>query len=195
MPQSLANNLIHLVFSTKHREPRLADAVRPALHAYLATVFKNLQCPVLTLNSVEDHIHILFALHRTVALSAAVEDAKKSSSKWSPAYVILRKRTELADLFYKHFLKSHHFIQQPNKKLEGLRDGKMISYKQFSGLLLSALAPTEQHRIADCLPPLDDLIAAEVRQLDALRKGSCSSFSSSPETMKNEDYNFVTFGQ
>lgn len=82
MPQSLAKNLIHLVFSTKHREPFIADAVRPALHAYLATVFKNLQSPVLALNSVADHVHILFALHRTVALSTVVEDAKKSSSKW-----------------------------------------------------------------------------------------------------------------
>lgn len=82
MPQSLAKNLIHLVFSTKHREPLLADAIRPALHAYLAAVFKNLQSPVLALNSVPDHVHILFSLHRTVALSAAVEDAKKSSSKW-----------------------------------------------------------------------------------------------------------------
>jgi putative transposase len=82
MSQSLANNLIHLVFSTKHRELWLNDAVRPALHAYLATVFKNLKCPVLILNSVEDHIHILFFLHRTVALATVVEDAKKSSSKW-----------------------------------------------------------------------------------------------------------------
>jgi REP element-mobilizing transposase RayT len=82
MPQSLAKNLIHLVFSTKHREPLLADAVRPALQAYLATVFKNLQSPVLALNSVADHVHILFSLHRTVALSIVVEDAKKSSSKW-----------------------------------------------------------------------------------------------------------------
>ena len=82
MPQSLANNLVHLVFSTKHREPWLIDAVRKDLHAYLTTVFKNLKCPVLILNSVADHIHILFSLHRTVALSTVVEDAKKSSSKW-----------------------------------------------------------------------------------------------------------------
>jgi len=82
MPQSLANNLIHLVFSTKHREAWLSDAVRPDLHAYLAVVFKNLNCPVLILNSVEDHIHILFFLHRTISLSAVVEDVKKSSSKW-----------------------------------------------------------------------------------------------------------------
>ena len=90
MSQSLANNLIHLVFSTKHREPWLANAVRPALHAYLSTVFKNLQCPVLILNSVEDHIHIFFSLHRTVALSSVVENAKTSSSKWL--------KTQAADL-------------------------------------------------------------------------------------------------
>ena len=82
MPQSLATNLIHLVFSTKHREPLLSDSIRPDFHAYLATIFKNLDSPVLALNSVEDHIHILFSLHRTIALSSIVEDVKKSSSKW-----------------------------------------------------------------------------------------------------------------
>lgn len=82
MPQSLAQNTIHLVFSTKNREPLLDDVVRGSLHGYLTTVLKNLNCPVLRINSVADHIHILFALHRTIALSKAVEDIKKSSSKW-----------------------------------------------------------------------------------------------------------------
>ena len=82
MPQSLAKNLIHLVFSTKHRKPELTDAIRPALHAYICTVLKNNQSPVVAINSVEDHIHILFLLHRTVTLSKAVEELKKSSSKW-----------------------------------------------------------------------------------------------------------------
>lgn len=52
------------------------------MHAYLATVLKNLKCPAVIINSVGDHIHILFLLHRIVALSNAIEDAKKSSSKW-----------------------------------------------------------------------------------------------------------------
>lgn len=82
MPQSLAQNTIHLVFSTKHREPLLDDVVRGFLHAYITTVLKNLNCPVLSINSVADHIHLLFSLHRTVSLSNAVEDLKKSSSKW-----------------------------------------------------------------------------------------------------------------
>ena len=82
MPQSLARLCVHLVFSTKHREPYLHDRVRPDLHAYMATVLKNLGCPALIINSVEDHVHILLDLGRTVSVSAAVEDVKKSSSKW-----------------------------------------------------------------------------------------------------------------
>ena len=82
MPQSLARLCVHLVFSTKHREPFLHDRVRANLHAYMATVLKNLGCPALIINSVEDHVHILLDLGRTVSVSAAVEEVKKSSSKW-----------------------------------------------------------------------------------------------------------------
>ncbi|MCP5536236.1 MAG: IS200/IS605 family transposase [Akkermansiaceae bacterium] len=82
MPQSLAKNLIHLVFSTKNRVPQLTENIRPNLHAYITTVFKNIECPVIIIDSVEDHLHVLFHLHRTVALAKAVEEIKKSSSKW-----------------------------------------------------------------------------------------------------------------
>ncbi|HLJ55761.1 MAG TPA: transposase [Chthonomonadaceae bacterium] len=48
----------------------------------MATVINNYGCHALLLNSVEDHIHILFALGRTVAVSKAVEEIKTTSSKW-----------------------------------------------------------------------------------------------------------------
>jgi len=82
MPQSLARLHVHLVFSTKNREPIITDSVRPSLHAYMATVLQNLGCHPVLINSVEDHIHLLFELARTVSVSQAVEDVKKSSSKW-----------------------------------------------------------------------------------------------------------------
>ncbi len=41
-----------------------------------------MECPALIINSVEDHVHVLFILHRTVALSSAVGKLKSSSSKW-----------------------------------------------------------------------------------------------------------------
>jgi REP element-mobilizing transposase RayT len=82
MAQSLARLHVHLIFSTKHRERRITGAVRDSLHAYLATVLQNLGCAPVLINSVEDHVHILFDLARTVSVSQAVEEVKKSSSKW-----------------------------------------------------------------------------------------------------------------
>ena len=82
MPQSLARLHIHLIFSTKNRERIISDRVRDSLHAYMATVLQNIGCPPVLINSVEDHVHVLFELARTVAVSAAVEEVKKASSKW-----------------------------------------------------------------------------------------------------------------
>ncbi len=82
MPQSLARLHIHLVFSTKNREPLITDPVRDSLHRYMAVVLQNLGCAPVLINSVEDHAHLLFDLARTISISQAVEDVKKSSSKW-----------------------------------------------------------------------------------------------------------------
>ncbi|MES2737593.1 MAG: IS200/IS605 family transposase [Verrucomicrobiota bacterium] len=82
MPQSLANLYVHLIFSTKERLAFLSPEVRPDLHAYLATVLANLNSPAVLINSVADHVHILFNMGRTVTLAQVVEEVKKSSSKW-----------------------------------------------------------------------------------------------------------------
>ncbi|MCC7495115.1 MAG: IS200/IS605 family transposase [Fimbriimonadaceae bacterium] len=82
MPQSLARLHIHLVFSTKYREPLISDGIRDALHAYLAAVLCDLRCAPVRINSVADHTHLLFDLARTLALCDVVERVKTSSSKW-----------------------------------------------------------------------------------------------------------------
>jgi len=82
MPQSLANIYIHLIFSTSDRQPLLTDDIRPSLHSYFGQVGKTLECPIILVNSVEDHVHILHRLSRTVTISKAVEEFKKSTSKW-----------------------------------------------------------------------------------------------------------------
>ncbi len=82
MSQSLAKVYLHLVFGTKDRVPMLSDSVRDSLHRYAATVLQNLGCRVVLINSVGDHMHLLFELSRTVSVSEVVEGVKKSSSKW-----------------------------------------------------------------------------------------------------------------
>lgn len=86
----------------------------------------------------------------------------------SPAYIILRKKTNIIDQYYKYYFKSYRFIQDLNKDLEGIRDGKMISYSQFSSILLPKPDKEEQQKIADCLFSIDDLISAEEKKLSLL---------------------------
>jgi len=81
--QSLANILTHLIFSTKNREPLLADKdLRQRAHAYLAAVLKDLLCPALIVGGVADHVHILCHLAKTQSVSVVMEHLKASSSKW-----------------------------------------------------------------------------------------------------------------
>src|SRR3546814_17623170 len=65
-------------------------------------------------------------------------------------------------------LKSARFILQLTRNIEGLRDGKMISYKQFSDQLIPIPKPDEQQKIADCLSSLDEVIAAQGRKVEEL---------------------------
>ncbi|MBX7105752.1 MAG: transposase [Gemmataceae bacterium] len=82
MPQSLARVLVHLVFSTKNRTPILTPAVCTELHPYMAGTLTQNGCPSLRVGGVEDHVHLLFGLSRTLSLAQAVELVKTSLSKW-----------------------------------------------------------------------------------------------------------------
>jgi type I restriction enzyme S subunit len=87
----------------------------------------------------------------------------------SPAYVVLRRRVEGSDTYFKHYLKTDRFIQILTKNLEGLRDGKMISYKQFCELQIPIASPNEQKKIAECLSSLDNLVTTATQELEFLK--------------------------
>ena len=93
----------------------------------------------------------------------------------SPAYIILRKiESHTVNEFYKYYFKTDLYIRNLNKNLEGLRDGKMVSYSQFSEIMLPNPNPKEQQKIASLLSSVDDLIQAEtdkITQLKAHKKG------------------------
>jgi REP element-mobilizing transposase RayT len=82
MPQSVSRLYVHLVFSTKHREPLLLSPTRQQMHAYLAAVLKNQDSPALKVGGTSDHVHALFRLSKNSSLAKIVEEIKTSSSKW-----------------------------------------------------------------------------------------------------------------
>jgi len=83
MPQSLAKILVHAVFSTKDRRPFLRDKpLCEELHRYLGGILAGHDCQPLIVGGVEDHVHILAVLARTVTAADMVKEAKRGSSLW-----------------------------------------------------------------------------------------------------------------
>ena len=82
MPQSLSLVAVHLIFSTKDRQPVLNTSVRGELHAYLADVARNMGCECYRTGGVADHVHLAIRLSRTLAIADTVQELKTASSKW-----------------------------------------------------------------------------------------------------------------
>ena len=86
MAQSLSAVFVHVVFSTKDRQPFLRSAViRAEMHAYLGGVSATLDCPPLLVGGTEDHVHALVRLGRTVTQADCVKELKRVSSTWFKA--------------------------------------------------------------------------------------------------------------
>jgi REP element-mobilizing transposase RayT len=82
MPQSLARVLVHIVFSTKSREPLIAPETEPELYPYLASVCRAHESPAPAVGRTADHVHILCSLSRSVSIAKLIEELKTESSKW-----------------------------------------------------------------------------------------------------------------
>lgn len=82
MPQSLVKNYVHIVYSTKHRQPFIKKEIQKELYGYLGSTCKELDCSPIAIGGIEDHIHLLCLLSRKIALSELVSKVKSNSSKW-----------------------------------------------------------------------------------------------------------------
>ena len=84
MSQSLANLAVHIVFSTKNRQPWLKDQdLRRELYAFMATVYKEkVDSPAMVINGVGDHVHALCMLSRKFAVMDVVREVKTATSRW-----------------------------------------------------------------------------------------------------------------
>lgn len=150
MPQSLACLHTHLDFSTKERRPLINDSVRNPLHRYMAVVLQDLKCPAVLINSVEDHIHILFDLARTVSVSHAVEQVKKSSSKW-----IKTQGAELTTFSwqggYGAFAVSESNVEKVRSYIEAQRKHhrKMTFQQEYRAILVKHRIPFDERYVWD----------------------------------------------
>src|SRR6056297_1651246 len=82
MPQSLSSVYTHIIFSTKHRQNLINEAIEPQLFDYLGGVCKALDCNPVQVGGYQNHVHILCLLSRKTTQMKLLEEIKKRSSKW-----------------------------------------------------------------------------------------------------------------
>ncbi|MNK63563.1 Type I restriction modification DNA specificity domain protein [compost metagenome] len=87
----------------------------------------------------------------------------------SPAYIILRPIITIDNIFYKYYLKTSKYITHLNRKLEGIRDGKMISYKYFSDIVLPIPSIVEQNKISSFLSIIEARIQTQKKIIEDLQ--------------------------
>jgi putative transposase len=82
MSHTYTNLLSHVVFSTKDRRPLIDPELKPRLLAYMTGIARNSGNKILSINAVEDHLHLLWELLPTWSLSDATRVLKTNSSRW-----------------------------------------------------------------------------------------------------------------
>jgi putative transposase len=82
MPQSLINNNLHIVYSTRERQRAISPEVQPKLWGYMAGIAKNLGGNPIAIGGMDDHVHLLAELRATIDIAKAVNAFKVNSSRW-----------------------------------------------------------------------------------------------------------------
>ena len=82
MPQSLSKMYAHAIFSTKGRIPFLQPSWRDELYKIIGGSLNNLGSRSMLIGGVEDHVHLLFVLSRTVTIADTMGTIKQASSSW-----------------------------------------------------------------------------------------------------------------
>ena len=89
----------------------------------------------------------------------------------SPAYTILRCKRPHSSLFYDAYFHTDEFINHNlSKSVEGIRDGRQISYEAFKWLGIPYCEPTEQEKISNLFAALNEKIAKQRDLIEALKK-------------------------
>ena len=97
MGQSLVKNYLHIIYSTKQRQPFIHAPVDAELYSYLGGICRNLECNPVKIGGYTDHVHILCMLSKKIAVMKLLEEVKAHSSKW-----IKTKGASLSDFYWQN---------------------------------------------------------------------------------------------
>jgi len=81
MANTFSKIYLQFVFSVKNRQSFLIPE-DVQLAKYLGGIINNMKCTSLSINNMEDHIHIFLIKHPTVSEAELAQKLKNNSSRW-----------------------------------------------------------------------------------------------------------------
>ena len=123
MPTATNRILVHLVWTTKYREPFIHVEIEETIYSFLKDQLEKMGCRVIIINGMPDHVHALFYLNATKSISEVAKQIKGSSSffineyqlckshfKWGRGYAVfpVSKNRKEQLIFYIRNQKAHH---------------------------------------------------------------------------------------
>lgn len=83
MPGARTHLYVHIVFSTKRREPLIDDDFAEELHPFLGGIARDLRCTPHTIGGIPDHVHLLIRQRSDISISDLVRHLKGRSARWA----------------------------------------------------------------------------------------------------------------
>jgi REP element-mobilizing transposase RayT len=82
MAHTAGNLVIHLIFSTKRRQPLITAEIRNDLFAYLGGMVREIRGAALIINGTADHVHMLVRIRPAQSAAEIARVVKANSSRW-----------------------------------------------------------------------------------------------------------------
>ena len=73
---------IHYVFSTKNREPIIADHVKERIWAFMGGIARENRMKALCIGGTTDHAHLLISMPTTISVAKGIQLIKGGSTTW-----------------------------------------------------------------------------------------------------------------
>jgi len=74
--------IVHMVFATKCRDLQIDYSIEKKVYAFLKTELQKMNCVVIAINGMPDHVHLLFSGRRDLSSSEIAKQIKGASSFW-----------------------------------------------------------------------------------------------------------------
>src|SRR6187402_86322 len=92
MANTYSQIYIQAIFAVEQRAALIQSAWKEELFKYIGGIFRNKNQKLIAIGGVEDHIHLLFGLRPSVAISDLIRDVKSDSTEFINKKRFTRRR-------------------------------------------------------------------------------------------------------